>query len=91
VRVLREMESYAAACAFVTRASSFWASPLRSVATGIVVLARNLIEIRVHERVEEVLEWLPAKHEQVSGIKLDLERLQRTLERASRAVDAPTG
>jgi hypothetical protein len=54
------------------------------------VLARNPVEIRIHERVEEVLEWLPAKHEQLTGIKLDLKHLQRTLERASRAVDAPT-
>jgi hypothetical protein len=82
VRVLRELEGYAASTAIVTRASGFWASTLRSVATGIVVLARSQVELRFHERSEELLSWLPARHEAVTGIKLDVEHLRRTLLRA---------
>jgi hypothetical protein len=49
VRVLREMDTYVAASAIVTRASGFLASTLRSIATGIVVLSRSSVEVRFHE------------------------------------------
>jgi hypothetical protein len=63
---------------------------LPSIATGIVVLSCSPVEVRFHEHVEEVLEWLPVRHEQMTGVKLDLDRLRRMLLKASSALDAPT-
>lgn len=83
VRILQELSGYTAATAIVTPATGFWASALRSIATGIVVLSRAQVDLRIHERPEEVVEWLPAKHEEKTGIKVDLERLRRVLLRAA--------
>lgn len=86
VRILKELDGYAAATAIIVRASGFWASALRSVATGIVFLARSSAELRLHENVDELMAWLPAKHEAVTGVKLDLERLRRVLNKAVESV-----
>ncbi|MET0388958.1 MAG: hypothetical protein ABW321_23495 [Polyangiales bacterium] len=82
VRVLRELNTYMAATAVVAKASGFWASTVRSVVTGILVLSRVSHETRFHEHAEELLDWLPAKHEQITGIKLDNEQLRRVLLKA---------
>lgn len=66
----------------IAHASGFWASTLRSVAAGIIFLSRSSAELRVHDNVEELMAWLPAKHEQVTRVKLDHERLRRVLTRA---------
>jgi hypothetical protein len=36
--------------------------------------------------VEELMAWLPAKHEAATGVKLDLERLRRVLSKAVESV-----
>lgn len=82
VRVLRELNRYVVATAIVAGSGGFWASAVRSIATGIMVLSRVSHEIRFHDRAEELLTWLPAKHEQATGIKLDIERLRAVLHRA---------
>lgn len=91
VRLLRELDSYVAATAIVTRASGFLASTLRSIATGIVVLSRTQVEVRFHDRPEEVLDWLPERHERVTGIKLDVDRLRHVLTKAAASLDEPAG
>jgi len=89
VRILRELQHYVAATALITRANGFWASTLRGVATGIVVLSRSAAEIRFHERPEELLDWLPARHERVTGVKLDPEQFLRVLQRAAAELEPP--
>lgn len=86
VRIAKELGDYAVATAIIVRASGFWASTLRSVATGILFLARSSAELRMHEDVEELMAWLPAKHEAATGVKLDLERLRRVLSKAVESV-----
>jgi hypothetical protein len=83
VSTLKELREYMAATAVVAPANGFWASTLRSVVTGILVLARVPHEIRFHERVEDVLEWLPARHREVTGVHLDAERLREQLTHAA--------
>jgi hypothetical protein len=82
VRVSRELGGYIVASAFVTHASGFMASTLRSVVTGVLVLSRTSHEIQIHERGEEVLAWLPAKHAKATGVTLDEDQLRRTLAKA---------
>jgi hypothetical protein len=89
VRTSRELDGYTAATAILTRASGFLASTLRSIATGILVLARTNVELRFNERAEEVIEWLPEQHEKVTGTKLDVEMLLHVLRMAARCIDEP--
>jgi hypothetical protein len=79
VRVTKELDKYIVATAVVARASGFLASTVRSVATGILVLAKVSHEIRFHERAEELMEWLPERHERATGVALDRGLLQATL------------
>jgi len=83
VSTLRELKEYMAATAIVSPANGFWASTLRSVATGILVLARVPHEIRFHDRVEDVMEWLPARHREVTGVHVEAERLREQLAHAA--------
>jgi hypothetical protein len=89
VRTARDLDGYTAATAILTRASGFLASTLRSVATGILVLARTDVELRINERPEEVIEWLPARHEAVTGLKLDVDHLLRVLNTAAHCLGNP--
>ncbi|HKP61588.1 MAG TPA: hypothetical protein VJV78_32885 [Polyangiales bacterium] len=82
VRIAKELGTYSACTAIVTQASGFWASTLRSIVTGIRVLSGTPSEIRFHEKVEEVLEWLPEAHSARTGVKIDLDRLRRVLLKA---------
>jgi hypothetical protein len=82
IRCLRDLNSYIVATAIVTHASGFLASALRSVVTGLLVLARISHDLRFHESVEEIFEWLPAKHEQATGVKLDIEQLRAVMAKA---------
>jgi hypothetical protein len=83
VRILKELGDYTAGVAIVARASGFWGSTLRSIVTGITVIARSKVDVRLHDDVEAVLEWLPDKHEQVTGVKLDRDVLLRVLREAA--------
>ncbi len=87
VRVLQELDGYVAATAIVSPASGFWASTLRSIATGIVVLARSQVDIRFHDRPVELLEWLPERHEERTGVKLDPQRLLSVLVHAAASLE----
>jgi hypothetical protein len=82
VRLGRELGTYTVATAIVAGASGFLASTLRSIATGILVMSNQHVELRFHAKAEEVAEWLPEKHERGTGVKLDPERLRRLLVRA---------
>jgi hypothetical protein len=85
VRLSRELNAYVVATAFVTHASGFMASTLRSIVTGVLVLSRTSHEIRIHERGEEVLSWLPAKHLKATGVTIDEAHLRRVLAKAEAA------
>jgi hypothetical protein len=85
VRIAKELGGYIAATAIVTQASGFWAGTLRSVVTGIMVMSSTPSELRFHDNVEEVFEWLPERHLQVTGLQVDLERLKRVLAKAARS------
>jgi hypothetical protein len=52
-------------------------------------LSRRPVELRFHERVEEVLEWRRARREHRAGTKRDVDRLRHELLKASSAQDAP--
>jgi hypothetical protein len=87
VHVLRDLGASVAACAIVTHASGFRASAMRSVITGIVVLSRSPVEVRFHDHPEAVLEWLPEKHEQVTGVRIEADRLREAMLKLAGVLD----
>jgi len=88
-RKLKELGDHVIATAVVTHTSGFIASTLRSMATGILALGGKRIDLRFHERPEELLDWLPAKHEERSGVKVDRVKLRSTLLRIDRMTAPP--
>jgi hypothetical protein len=82
VRVVREGEGALAAVAVVISGSGFWASAVRSLLTGVRVVARGSFDMGLHTSLEECIKWLPAKHSARTGITLPLDRLERALRRA---------
>jgi hypothetical protein len=84
VKNMRELAGYMAVTALVADAQGFVASTLRSVATNLLVLARIKHEVYLQDRVAQLLEWLPAKHEQLTGVHIDPAELARVLEHVER-------
>jgi hypothetical protein len=85
VRLMRDSDTALAAVAVVIGGGGFWASALRSVITGMRVLARSAFEMRLHGNIDEVLKWLPDKHAKRTGVVIDKDRLRRALETAGTA------
>jgi hypothetical protein len=79
VRITRELQGYVAAAVFLAKASGFMASALRSIVTGVLVLARSTSDIHYCDNPESVLTWLPPRHAAKTGVTIDFERLRRVL------------
>jgi hypothetical protein len=77
---------YVAATAVVSLRGGFWASALRSVITGMFVLAKTENEIRINASTEEVLAWLPDANERKTGVAVDREELRRVLTHAEATI-----
>ena len=58
----------------------FWASAMRGVVTGLVVLAPRTFAMRTFASTQEVLGWLPTEHAARSGIDLDHDTLRAAIE-----------
>jgi hypothetical protein len=83
VRISRELQGYMAAVVFFAKASGFLASTLRSIVTGVLVLARSTSEVHYCDDVETLLTWLLPKHTARTGVTIDVERLRRVLVEAT--------
>jgi hypothetical protein len=70
----------------VSLRGGFWASALRSVITGMFVLAKTENEIRINSSTEEVLAWLPDANERKTGVAVDREELRRVLAHAEATI-----
>lgn len=73
VQLLRQ--SNAACIAAVYMGSGFWASALRSNTTQMVMQSHSNVELRQHERVEELVDWFPARHAARTAVRIRPERL----------------
>lgn len=81
VRLIKEGEGTLAAVAVVIPAAGFWASAVRSLITGLRVLSRGTFDMGLHNTVDDVVKWLPARHAR-TGVTLDPEWLERALSQA---------
>jgi hypothetical protein len=83
-RTTAQLENYLVAVAFVAPGDGFMASTLRSLVTGIMLMVRSPAPYRFHERVDEVLAWLPDANHERTGVSVEAASLRATLELAAR-------
>jgi hypothetical protein len=81
IGLMRRRASRRACLAVVPIGAGFWASTLRSFATGIRLLAPRSFEMGIHTSLEEVADWLPGPHFERTGTRLDRNRLLDALRR----------
>lgn len=73
---------HTACLAVVLEGSGFWASAMRSVITGMRMLAPRAFAMRIHDDIADACAWLPFEHEKRTGVALDPEGLRQAVLRA---------
>jgi len=73
-----------ACIAVIVSGTGFWASAIRSVITGIRVLAPRAFDLRMHASLPELLQWFPEEHARKTGVTLEPSELLLQLERAGK-------
>jgi hypothetical protein len=68
--------------ALVLEREGFIGSAIRGLVTGLLVVTRQQHTVHVASTVQEVANWLPAKHAASTGVELDPAQLVRVLTRA---------
>jgi hypothetical protein len=86
VDLMKEHGDRLACVAIVVESTGFLASAMRSLLTGMRLLAPRTFNYRLDGSVDEVLKWLPAEHLARTGEELDGRRLGRVLALWARAV-----
>lgn len=79
VRLMKDGDGQLAVVSVVIGGSGFWASAVRSLVTGLRVLARGSFDMGLHGEISEVVSWLPAKHTARTGIAVKADQLERVL------------
>ena len=86
-------KSALACIAVIVEGQGFWASGIRSSITQARIASPGAIKLRVHDTIEEVLEWFPDEHHKRTGVKIARRELRLALETsralAASADDAP--
>lgn len=91
-KLMRSRAHQRACIGFVLEGGGFWASALRSLITGMRVLAPRSFELRIGGSVEEVANWLPGPHFKKTGRHVDSESIRAAIEEtrtASIALEPP--
>ena len=65
--------------AAVLEGTGFWASGIRSRMTNMRMAGGGAMVLRTQDTVEEVATWLPAEHEQRTGVRLEPDELTAML------------
>lgn len=89
VQLMREVAPYMAALAVVVGGDGFWASTMRSLITGMRVLAPRSYDMRLHGKLSDVISWLPEVHARRTGVTLDPQALLAVLVRADQQWATP--
>lgn len=80
------MDRYSArrACmAVVLYGQGFWVSGMRAVITGVRLLTQRKFAMEIFGSEEELIAWLPARHERDTGVPVDPARLLGVLRHLS--------
>jgi hypothetical protein len=87
VELMKRNREALACVVIVVDGRGFWSSALRSAMTGLRVLAPTSFDFHVAATVDNVVNWLPAVHEQRTGVKLDPAELGDVLRSALSSPD----
>ena len=68
-------DAHLACLGVVFLGSGFWASGLRSNSTRLTMQSGGKFMFRHHETIEELAPWLPAEHEERTGVKVRADTL----------------
>jgi hypothetical protein len=79
IRLMKQHAGRLACVAIVVGGTGFLASAMRSLMTGMRLLAPRSFNYRLHGSIHEVVEWLPAEHFARTGEQLDPRRLAEVL------------
>jgi hypothetical protein len=79
IQLMKEHGDRLACVAIVVGGTGFLASAMRSLMTGMRLLAPRSFNYRLHGSTDEVVEWLPAEHLARTGEELDSRQLGRVL------------
>jgi hypothetical protein len=80
VELMKEHADRLACVAIVVGGTGFLASAMRSLMTGMRLLAPRSFNYRLHGSIEEVAKWLPTEHLAKPGEEIDGRRLGQVLE-----------
>jgi hypothetical protein len=87
VELMKRNRDALACVAIVVDGRGFWSSALRGAMTGLRVLAPTSFDFYVAATVDNVVNWLPAVHEQRTGVKMDPAELGEVLRAALSSPD----
>ena len=91
LKVGNDFRERTACVAAIIVGDGFWASAMRGVVTGLVVLAPRTFAMRTFASAREVLEWLPAEHAERTGVDLDHDVLRAAIERIGKRESGEPG
>jgi hypothetical protein len=80
--VLDDRQTDLSCTAVVVEGQGFWASRIRSAITNARLAAAGTVKLRVHDHIDELLEWFPAEHRLRTGVDFNTAELKRVLENA---------
>jgi hypothetical protein len=82
--IMGKYSSSIACVAVIAEGSGFWASAMRSAATGIGLLAKGNFMMRSHRSVAEMMTWFPAHHQSRTGVTVAAPDLHELVIQAKR-------
>lgn len=65
----------------ITEGDGFWASGMRSAITSMRMVSSQGLLMRLHDSIEAAAAWLPAPHEERTGVKIEGAELAEALRR----------
>lgn len=70
-----------ACLAILVQGEGFWASAMRAVITGVRILVPLKFPMQIFNDVNELVGWLPERHERQTGVRVAPNELGAVLER----------
>jgi len=77
--------------ATVFEGGGFWASALRSIATGMRMVAPRSFSWRINSDIDEIVDWIPDEHVKRTGVRLNRRQFVSALKNARRHQETRPG
>ncbi|HEX5659681.1 MAG TPA: hypothetical protein VFX59_20940 [Polyangiales bacterium] len=81
-QLLRKRHAELGCVAIVVGGTGFWASAMRNAVIGLRLLGPRDFEFRLYGTADELVEWLPAAHQRLTGVSIAPVTLRQLLSTA---------